>query len=171
MRRLAGKNLVLVGFMGTGKTEVGRLLACSLNRRFLDTDQVLVERAGLPVAEIFQQYGEAYFRQLERELVAELAKQAGLVIATGGGIVLSRENVALLRRSSFVVWLDAELADLKERLAGDTTRPLLAGGVELAELYAGREHLYRAAAHVHVITTGKTPLMVADEILSLLAVR
>lgn len=164
MKRISGKNLVLVGFMGTGKTEVGRLLADSLSRRLVDTDRLLQERLGKPVRDIFRDHGEAYFREMEKEVVAEVAGQRGLVVSTGGGVVLSPDNVAVLRESGFVVWLDADVTVVQVRLAGDTTRPLLQGDVDLGVLYAGRRANYEQAAHVRVDTTGKTPLVVAAEI-------
>lgn len=171
MRRIAGKNLVLIGFMGTGKTEAGRLLAGELNRRMVDTDQLIEQREGMSIGDIFKKYGEPYFRGREQELICELAAQRGLVIATGGGIVLNGENVRILRDSGYLVWLDAEVGEVATRLAGDTTRPLLAGQDEsdIAELYEQRQPLYGAAAHVRVSTTRKTPLAVVGEIIRVLA--
>jgi shikimate kinase len=169
LKHISEKNLVLIGFMGTGKTEVGRLLAEALNRRLVDTDQMIVEREGQLVKDIFALRGEVYFRQKEQELIQELSARKGLVIATGGGIVLNAENVNLLRESGYVVWLDADGDTLADRLAGDTGRPLLAGGTDLTALYREREALYREAAHVRVDTTGKAPLAVADEIIQAIA--
>jgi shikimate kinase len=169
LKNISGKNLVLIGFMGTGKTEVGRLLAESLNRRLIDTDQVIVEREGQSVKDIFASSGETYFRQKEQELIQELSVRKGLVIATGGGIVLNTENVNLLRESGYVVWLDADGDTLADRLSGDTERPLLAGGADLAALYREREALYREAAHVRVDTTEKAPLVVVSEIIRVIS--
>ncbi|MCL5982099.1 MAG: shikimate kinase [Firmicutes bacterium] len=171
MKRLVGKNLVLIGMMGTGKTETGKLLASALRRRLVDTDELLCVRAGLTVTEIFHQHGETHFRRLEREVVQALARENGLVIATGGGVVLNPENVVLLRERGFLVWLQAEAEVLAERLQGDTSRPLLGGEKDLAALLAAREPLYLSAAHARVDTTGKTPLQAAEEIISLLAER
>jgi len=168
LKQISGKNLILIGFMGTGKTEVGRLLAESLNRRLADTDQIVTEREGLSVRNIFAGRGEAYFRRREAEVVAELSAQKGLVVATGGGVVLDRENVRLLKENGFLVWLDADVAVLQNRLAGDTTRPLLSGGKDMVELYRMREQIYRDAADVRVDTTGKAPLTVASEILEII---
>jgi shikimate kinase len=169
LKRISGKNLVLVGFMGTGKTEVGRLLADSLSRRLVDTDRLLEERLGKPVRDIFRDHGEAYFREMEKEVVAEVAGQRGLVVSTGGGVVLSPDNVAVLRESGFVVWLDADVAVVEARLAGDTTRPMLLGDVDLSAMYAERRSNYEQAAHARVDTTGKAPLVVAAEIVKLVS--
>jgi shikimate kinase len=168
MKRISGKNLVLVGFMGTGKTEVGRLVASALNRRFVDMDRLIADRQGMPVAEIFRSRGEAAFRALEAEAAAELAALRGLVISTGGGVVLSADNVARLRENGFVVWLDASVDVLRQRLQNDTTRPLLAGEADMAALYESRRALYRLAAHVRVDTGDKPPLAVAREIMGLI---
>lgn len=169
MKRLVGKNLVLIGMMGTGKTETGKLLASALRRRLADTDELLSERAGLTVTEIFHQHGENYFRRLERQVVQELARENGLVIATGGGVVLNPENVACLREHGFLVWLKAKPEVLAQRLQGDTSRPLFSAEKDLAALLAARVPLYLSAAHARVDTTGRTPLQVAEEILGLLA--
>ncbi|EEG78342.1 shikimate kinase [Dethiobacter alkaliphilus] len=167
MKRISGKNLVLIGFMGTGKTEVGRLLADLLNRRFVDTDRRISEREGMSIPELFAARGEQYFRAAEKEVVAELASQKGLVVSTGGGVVLDGGNVEHLRLSGFVVWLDADVDTLSLRLQGDKTRPLLQSD-GLAELYKRREALYREAAHVRVDTAGKAPFVVAREVVALL---
>lgn len=168
MKRIAGKNLVLIGFMGTGKTEVGRLLADALNRKMVDTDRLITQREGMPVREIFSSRGEAFFRSVEKQVVAELAGLRSLVISTGGGVVLDRENVVRLRESGFVVWLDADLDALRRRLQDDVTRPLLQGGVELDTLYRARLADYQAAADVRVDTSDKSPLAVVEEVLQLL---
>lgn len=167
MKQIAGKNLALIGFMGTGKTEVGRLLAESLNRKFVDADRVIAEREGQTIREIFAKHGETYFRRVEKEVMCELAQQRGLVISAGGGAVLDEDSRAGLRETGFVVWLDASVAELEKRLAGDDTRPVLAGGVDLGAIYREREPLYRLAAHVRVDTTDKSPIAVVAVILAL----
>lgn len=169
MKQLAGKNLVLIGMMGTGKTEVGKRLAAQLGWCLADTDELLKQRAGLSIAEIFCRHGEPYFRGLEREVIRELAQRRALVIATGGGVVLNAENVADLRAGGILVWLRAETETLFARLQGDESRPLFGGEAELSALLCAREPLYREAAHLRVDTTGRTVLQVAEEILDLLA--
>ncbi|MFW0861764.1 MAG: shikimate kinase [Dethiobacter sp.] len=164
MKRISDKNLVLVGFMGTGKTEVGRLLAQWLNRRFVDTDQVIAQREGKTIAEIFQERGEKYFRQLEKVQAEELREQQNLVIATGGGFVLDEDNSAALRQSGVVVWLTAELAVLLERLKDDDARPLFKNEKDFAALFLSRSPVYRRVSHVQVDTSGKLPKDVAEEI-------
>lgn len=168
MKKISGKNLVLIGFMGTGKTEVGRLLADFLGRRLVDTDKLLTEQEAMSVTDIFSVHGEAYFRQLEKQAVRDLSSQRGLVISTGGGVPLDPDNAAALRESGFVVWLDAAVAALRERLKDDGSRPLLTNGSDLAALYERRLAAYQQASHARVDTTGKLPLLVAEEIMALL---
>ncbi len=101
------KNIVLVGFMGTGKTSVGLSLAERLDLTFLDMDDIIVEREGRSIPEIFDKDGEEYFRALERAIVRELAGKDGLVVATGGGVVLNRDNVDDFERTGLLVCLSA----------------------------------------------------------------
>jgi shikimate kinase len=149
-------NIFLVGMMGAGKTTLGRALAQRLGLEFVDTDRLLVERTGVPVATIFEFEGEAGFRRRECALIAELATCDGLVVATGGGAVLSDENRRLMREHGTVVYLRARLESLWQRTRHDTTRPLLATPdprATLADLLGQRDPLYREAAHV-VVDTG-----------------
>ena len=141
------KNLVLVGFMGSGKTSAGKLVAHRLSMEFLDMDAVIEQRTGQTVADIFQTKGEAAFRSYERELVVELAGREGLVIATGGGIILNSENVRDFSRTGIVVccWVDPAAAF--ERTKHTKHRPLLESDsdrrVRLESLLQEREPLYR----------------------------
>lgn len=149
-------NIFLVGMMGAGKTTVGRALARKMQMRFVDTDKVLVERTGVPVATVFEIEGEEGFRRREASLLAEIAAADDCVIATGGGAVLSAENRRAMRENGTVIYLRARVADLWERTRHDTTRPLLATAdprATLARLLEERDGLYREAAHL-VVETG-----------------
>jgi len=144
------KNLVLVGFMGTGKTVVGQRAAARLGHRFVDTDQRIEQRAGRTITELFATEGEARFRQRERAVIQELAAQQNLVIATGGGVVLNPDNLRDLEASGVVICLGAEPAVILQRTRQHTHRPLLHGpdpARRIAELLAERAPLYRAIAH------------------------
>jgi shikimate kinase len=144
---LKGTNLYLIGMMGSGKTTVGQLLATALNYRFFDTDAVIEQVTGLSIRELFAQSGEAEFRQLESQVLAELAPYTRLAIATGGGIVLKRENWGYLRHG-IVVWLDVPVGQLQARLQTDDTRPLLQDTNPAAKLQAlleERQPLYAQA--------------------------
>ncbi|MVB12646.1 Shikimate dehydrogenase [Caprobacter fermentans] len=148
-------NLVLCGFMGSGKTTVGRLLAEQTGRRFLDMDQWIEEKEGCSVAQIFTKRGESGFRALEREAACELSRKTGLVIAAGGGALLDPENARALRSGGTVILLDASLNAVRSRLEGDRTRPLLRdGGGELERLYGARLPVYRERADVAVPADG-----------------
>ncbi|MEM7115441.1 MAG: shikimate kinase [Chloroflexota bacterium] len=121
------KNIVLTGFMGTGKTTVGKLLAGTLDYQFIDTDVIIEQRHG-PIATIFAEQGEAAFRQMERAVAAELAQEQGLVIATGGRLMLDAENARLLGSSGSIFCLTATPAEILERVLNDEKRierPLL----------------------------------------------
>lgn len=149
-------NIYFVGMMGAGKTTLGRALAQRLERRFVDTDKLLVERTGVPVATVFEIEGEAGFRRRESAVVGELAAQDDLVVATGGGAVLAEENRKAMRDSGTVVYLRAKPDHLWHRLKHDTTRPLLATADPrgtLAALVEARDPLYREAAHL-IVDTG-----------------
>jgi len=118
-------NLALIGFMGTGKSSVGRLVADTLHFTFLDTDHVIEARAGRTICEIFQQQGEAEFRDLEQRIVAELARRKKTVISTGGGLPVNEANLASLKTHALVVCLWASPEKIFERVHDHSHRPLL----------------------------------------------
>ena len=156
-------NLVLIGYRGTGKTSVGARLAEVLQRPFVDLDQVLVREAGRSVADIVAQGGWAEFRRLEKELVARYRDARGLVLATGGGVVLDPDNVATLRENGILIWLTADPAAIQARLAQDqprdANRPSLTGGDTIREVAAvaeARAPLYLAAAQISIDTTHRS---------------
>lgn len=160
-------NVILIGFMGSGKSTVGRLVAKTTGLAFVDTDDELERRTGRPVRAIFAEQGEEEFRRQEAAVVAELAEGHGQVIATGGGVVLREENLAVLRRAGLVVGLTAATDALWERVAAFKHRPLLAGDApqeRFAELSALRAPLY-AQADVVVDTTGREPGAVAQTVI------
>lgn len=161
-------NIILCGMMGCGKTTVGVRLAEKMNRKYVDTDAVIVERFGR-IANIFEKYGEGYFRNLETEVVKELVQRSGLVIATGGGLVLKQENVELLKTNGRIVFLRAKVATLTERLQSDTERPLLQNAQSLRarieNLLKDRAQIYEDAADLSVDVDEKTPEQIAGEIM------
>lgn len=164
----APPNIVLTGFMGTGKSTVGRRLARRLGRRFVDTDAIIEERHG-PIPVIFAEHGEDRFRAIEREVAAELAGERGLVVATGGRLLLDPANVATLGASGAVVCLVASVEELEARLVGGAAeRPLLQGSdprARIEELLAERAAGY--ARFPQVATDGLGPDEVADAVLAL----
>jgi shikimate kinase len=163
------RNIVLVGFMGTGKTTVGRLLSEQTGMPLVDMDALIEERAGKSITDIFAQNGEPHFRTLERELVRELASKEGLIVSTGGGIILNRENITDFEKSGLVVCLLASAETVLDRVRHDDTRPLLAGDKEtkIVQLLETRKPLYEAIAH-KIDTNGRpTPEPTAAEIIEL----
>ena len=141
-------NLALIGFMGTGKSSVGRLTADLLHFTFLDTDHVIKARAGKAISDIFAQDGEPAFREWERRIVAELTRQERTVIATGGGLPADEANLASLKTHALVVCLSASPEAIWERVRGHSHRPLLNEPDPLAkirQLLAARESFYRQA--------------------------
>jgi shikimate kinase len=151
-------NVYLVGMMGAGKTTIGKALAHKTGQEFIDTDRILVERTGVPVATIFEIEGEEGFRRRESAVIAELAGRSGCVVATGGGAVLAEENRRAMRASGTVVYLRARLENLWERTRHDASRPLLATPdpkATLATLLERRDPLYREAAHLVIETSSQ----------------
>ena len=159
--------VVLVGLPGAGKSTVGAELAGRLQVAFADTDDLVVQQTGRTVSEIFAHQGEAAFRQLEADMIAEALGSFDGVLALGGGAVTT-ESVRqdLLASGVLVVQLSAGLDELLSRLAGNRSRPLLAGdpGSRLAGLAAAREPLYREVASLTVPTTGRSAAEVAEEL-------
>ena len=161
-------NIYLVGMMGAGKTTVGRHLSKRFGRRFVDADHEIEARTGVRIPTIFEIEGEAGFRKREAQVIAELARETGLVLATGGGVVLDPANRAALAASGLVIYLNAPPAMLFERTRHDRNRPLLRVEDPLAkieELFAARDPLYREAAHVVIdaVPGGVTQLVATVE--------
>ena len=162
----AKKNIVLTGFMGTGKTAVGRELARMLDMKLVDIDSEIEAEEGMKISEIFGRFGEQYFRDAETRVIRRISQGAGMIISTGGGAVLREENIELLRRNAAIFCLAASPETILARTSGNTDRPLLQ--VEdpmsrIRELLAYRRPFYEKAGDV-IDTDGKTPLQVAGEI-------
>jgi shikimate kinase len=165
----AMKNIVLVGFMGSGKTTVGQLLSEKTGMPLVDMDTLIEKRAGKTINEIFAGHGEPHFRTLERELVKELAARGGQIISTGGGIVLNSDNISDFEKTGLVVCLLVDAETVLDRLRHDTSRPLLAGDKEtkIIELLENRRSLYESITHT-IDTSGRpSPEPTACEIIDL----
>jgi shikimate kinase len=159
-------NLALIGFMGTGKTSVGRLVAEMLRFEFLDTDELIEEYTGRSINEIFAKDGEAAFRLLEKKIVEELASKTSTVISTGGGLPTDLENLSKLKAGALVVCLWASPEKIWERVRHQSHRPLLRDAdpqQKIRELLAVREPFYRQA-DVLVNTGLRSPREVAQQI-------
>lgn len=165
---LQGVNLYLIGMMGAGKNTVGRLLAKQLSYGFVDTDEVITQAAGRSINELFAQEGEAAFRQLESDVLAQVCAYTKLTIATGGGIVLRRENWSYLHHG-LIVWLDVPVEVLYTRLLSDTTRPLLQDvdpKGKLRSLLEQRTPMYSQADLRIAVNESETPEEIADRIIA-----
>ena len=154
------QNLILIGMPGVGKTRVGTRLSELMHRPFFDSDQVILERIGMPIADYFAQHGEAAFRAVESEVLAELSAQSGIVLSTGGGAVLKEENVRALRSNGILLFLDRPVDELK--VSDD--RPLSSDRERVRNLFAVRYPIYLAAADKH-IRSGKNANETAHMIL------
>jgi shikimate kinase len=169
--RISFRLLFLIGYRGSGKTTVARLVAEGLGWPWLDADAVLEERHGQTIRQIFAVEGEAGFRDKEAAVLADLCRLERHVIATGGGVVLRPANRELLKQAGRIVWLTADAATLHVRMHGDATtherRPALSVGglAEVEELLRQREPFYRECAHKMEDTVGRSPEQVAASIL------
>jgi shikimate kinase len=163
----SGPSIVLIGFMGAGKSAVGRELARRTGLPRHDTDELIRQRFGASIPDIFEQHGEVAFRDAETELLRKL--ENGAVVVTGGGIVLREENVRLLRAFGRTVWLDADEETLWKRASRRSTRPLLQAPdprEKFSALLRERLPLYQAAADERIDTSGRSVIEVTDEILA-----
>lgn len=158
---------MLAGFMGTGKTTIGRLVAGRLGWRFVDTDDVITARAGRTIAEIFEQDGEATFRQLEAAVCRDMAALSHQVIAAGGGALLDPRVYAAFTACGLVICLTCDLDEIIRRVGDDPARPLFAPDRDrLAHLLAERADHYARLPH-HIDTTRLSPAQAAEEVIRL----
>lgn len=163
----SAKNIALVGFMGTGKTVIGRRLADSLGIDYLDLDEFIEKKEGMQIADIFQQKGEGYFRSVEKNIVAEVSAQASKVIACGGGVVLNEENIKNLKKNGVLICLSARPEVILERTKTFTHRPLLnvASSKERIEELLKLRQPYYAKADYTIDTSELAPEEVVHKIL------
>lgn len=163
-------NIVLIGYRGTGKSTVGKILAERLGRSLVSTDAEIIKRAGLTIPEIVQRFGWDHFRDLESEVCRELATKDGLVIDTGGGAILREHNIRSLKTHGTLFWLTASVATITARIGGDTQRPSLTSAKsfleEIQDVLRERTPKYAAAADHRVETEGRSVEQVADVILA-----
>lgn len=160
-------NIILCGFMGCGKSTVGKILAERLNFTFIDADSFIEERENMTVSEIFSKKGEPYFRSAETDVTEILGKSNGLVIATGGGMMLNPKNAENLNKTGLSFWIKVTPETVLQRLKNDTTRPLLQREdkeTAVKELMQLREPIYADACRYHIDGEG-TALEVAERIL------
>lgn len=146
-------NIALIGFMGSGKSTIGRILAKYLDMKFIDIDKMIAAREKKSISEIFSEKGEQYFRKLERDIVLEESLNNNIVIATGGGVIIDNENIKNLRETSFIVYLDCTIDCIYERVKNSKTRPLLNVDnmfEKIQTLHKQREFLYQISCDYKV---------------------
>ena len=168
---MANQNIILTGFMGTGKSTIGQRVADCLQRHFVDMDTMIEAREGRPISQIFADEGEPYFRRVEADLCRELAGREGLVIATGGGTLVSTQNLQVMAHSGLVICLDCEPDVLWQRIGHVENRPMLAKRDEgrftrLAALLDKRAPAYARIEH-HLDVTHLSPAEAAQQICNL----
>jgi shikimate kinase len=161
---MAMPRIYLVGFMGTGKSTVGRELSLKLRYPFLDLDSEIEEAEGLSVREIFDRFGEPRFRQLEREHLRRVSKMPTAVVALGGGAYVDPDNRQIVDETGIAVWLDASYSSLRARVRSDGTRPLLGDPERAQKLYSDRRPAYELA-RIHILTDNRLPDDIAEEII------
>lgn len=166
------KNILLIGFMGTGKTTISHELHHITGMEEIDLDAYIVEKAGMPIKEIFEKQGEEYFRNLETDSLGEVLEKTGMIISCGGGTVIREENVSCMRRRGSVIMLTAEPRTVYERVKDTDDRPVLNGNMNveyIASLMEKRSNLYLRAADIVVSTDGKSVGDICGEILEKMA--
>jgi len=166
-------NIILIGYRGTGKSTVAKILGQRLGRKVISTDAEIVKEAKQSIPHIVEQFGWDHFRELETQMCRKLQDQTNLIIDTGGGLILKEENVKILKANGKIFWLTADVPTIVKRISGDTQRPSLSGTKtfveEIEDILKERTPKYQAAAD-HVIPTDRTsPHQIADSILSLIA--
>jgi len=162
-------NIVLIGYRGTGKSHVGRLVAEKLSFPFVSIDKAITLRAGLSIPELVERYGWPGFRDRESLEVREMAVWDSIVIDTGGGVIERPENVEQLRGNGCIIWLKASVETIVSRIKGNEERPALTAGKtfteEVAEVLERRTPLYRAAAMYEIDTDTLEPREIADMVI------
>ncbi len=165
-------NIVLIGYRGTGKSTVAKILGQRLQRTVISTDAEIVKNAGQSIPEIVEKFGWDHFRELETQMCKKLQNQNDLIIDTGGGLILKEENATILKANSTIFWLTAEVPTIVKRISGDTQRPSLSGTKtfveEIEDILKERTPKYQAAADHSISTDQSTPHKLADCILSLI---
>lgn len=161
-------NIILIGFMGAGKTTVGNVVAERLNQPLFDTDQLIEQQTGMSISKIFEIYGENEFRRLETEILkGNLSANKDWVLSVGGGLPLKEENRGLLKKMGIVVYLRVQPDTVLQRLKEDKTRPLLQGGdvkQKVESLLRQRGTIYEEGADIVIDVDGKAPENIAQEI-------
>ena len=168
---VSGKNIVLIGFMGAGKSLVAKKLATALKREVVETDKLIEEREKRTISDIFKNRGEPYFRKVEKEIICEVSRKRNLIIDCGGGAILDKDNREIFKKRGVLIYLAATPEVIYGRIKHQTHRPLLGGDMSIERinvLLQVRKPLYEQS-DITVDTSFKTPEKVAEEILKVIA--
>lgn len=168
-------NIVLIGMSGVGKTSIGKYMGSAMNRHFLDTDDIIVTTSGKTISYIFNEYGEKYFRELEKQTIKSLLNCYNKIIATGGGVVLENDNMDMLKKNGIIFFLDGSINtlvnNLKSTLLNDKHRPLLANNNDLSynlkEMYYKRRNLYISNSDYIIKVDDKPIDIIGEEIIQI----
>ncbi len=166
------RNIYLIGFMGVGKSTIGKLLAEEMKGQLIEMDETIEAEQQMSINEIFAQHGEAHFLDLESELVARIAAEENQIVSCGGGAVLREENVANMKKSGHIIFLSATPESIYERVRYSTNRPLLNGNMNveyIAGLMEKRRAIYEGAADITIVTDGKEKEKIVEEVLDTVA--
>ncbi|WP_316569624.1 shikimate kinase [Neobacillus sp. YIM B06451] len=161
------ETIILIGFMGSGKTTIGRLLGEKLGQRVIDTDEEIVRQEGKSISEIFAEFGEDRFRELETSVLKALPEHE-TIVATGGGAPLKEMNRLVMKEKGIVIFLDTPSEEVLLRLRDDHSRPLLQGNKEkeIRERLISRMPIYLETADIRIDTSGKTPEKITEELIA-----
>lgn len=168
MSKGINQNIFLIGFMGAGKSTIAKALQRELGFPLVEMDARIVQEQGMSINDIFAQYGEAHFRDIESQLVVDLGKQEPSIVSCGGGVVVRPENTENMKKSGRIVFLKATPETIYERVKNSTERPILNGHMNveyIAQLMEKRRALYEAAADITIQTDGKTREQICEEII------
>jgi shikimate kinase len=167
-------NIVLIGMRGSGKTTVGKILAQKLGRELVEMDELIARKTGFSIPEIVEKYGWEKFRDIEEEITSEVARRDNIINASGGGVITRERNIAKLKKSGVLVWLQADVDTLVSRTEEDKGRPPLVEGRtrrdDMEITLKERKPLYQKAADLTIDTENKTPEEVSEAIINLIAI-
>ena len=161
------RNIFLIGFMGCGKSTMARLLSEKMNMELVEMDETIEAESNMSINQIFEKYGEAYFRDLETKLIARIAEKGGVVVSCGGGAILRIENVEMMKKNGKVIYFSATPETIYQRVRNSTNRPLLNGNMNveyITSLMEKRISRYLAAADVTIVVDEKSKQEILDEL-------
>jgi shikimate kinase len=168
------KNVSLIGFMGSGKSTIGKILAKDLNFLFIDVDKIIEYISEMTISEIFNKYGEEYFRKLESEVIKKIYVNNNCIFACGGGVFLKKRNINVIKKNSLVIYLEISEEEAFNRLKNSNNRPLIEFGDEdskkekISKLLEQRRQIYEENCDIKINTNNKKPQEIKDEILKFL---